>query len=330
MEDIKAKQRVESFYKIQTKDYVRQCEKFHVSLRKQRFIKRSNKKRGITFDKKGRFLVNSGVFEDLTDEDDTKAEYWINSQEAVDNPDCIKFEVTVEDLRSFRAEAHEAKCELNQGTFEIVTQAMNQLFEVVDVFFAKSKLTFVEEKELYGLILRMRIFISAVIYAVKLEQLDPFIPDLINLLDHLIPYPEHLKELLSILINISTKDGIGEDFMYKKYEFLRIMQNIFEEYPFDDKVYEIHQNAYQLLANLAVEKEEIRDEIVEAKFIEYIAYLLESREIFLRPCTINRLAFAVKNFTDFKIKKTSILERFECIVNPLEALLYQDDSDTVE
>lgn len=90
MEDTKGKQRIESFFKISTKDHVKQWEKFHVSLRKQRFIKRSNRKRGITFDKQRHFLVNSGIFEDSTENDESQSSFWINSQEAIKNPDYIK------------------------------------------------------------------------------------------------------------------------------------------------------------------------------------------------------------------------------------------------
>ena len=121
-------------------------------------------------------------------------------------------------------------------------------------------------------------------------------PSLIRLLGKLVPYPAHLKELLAILINISTKDGIGKDFIYDKYNFVEIMQDIFKEYPFSEDTSEIHENAYQLLANLASDDAKPRDEFINAKFLEHIAYLLGSSEISLRRRTINKLAFAIVSF----------------------------------
>lgn len=161
----------------------------------------------------------------------------------------------------------------------------------------------------------------------KREDVDIYIPDMISMLDKFIDYPYHLELVLSILINIGVIDQIGDDFIYEKYGFVSIMEDIFKTYPlYTLDTCTIHENSYFLLANLASDCPKARDQFIKAQFLEHISYLLTAKDVELKPSTVNILSYAISRFTSLQILN---LRDYECLVIPIEALLHTDDGETL-
>jgi len=108
------------------------------------------------------------------------------------------------------------------------------------------------------------------------------------------------------------------------------MKEIFKTYQFSDDNAVIIEDAYWLLGNLACDCAKARDQFLDAKFLQHVSFLLSDKEFKLLPKTINILAYVISRFVQPKITNSADLDLFGCVLEPLKALLFVEESDTVD
>ena len=194
-----------------------------------------------------------------------KHEYSINKENKNENaPDFTqiqnimledeesRYDITKEIKYGFICEAIQFEAESKQGDATVLKVAWDHLLDTSDSFFEdKEELTEIEEIELFGLLLRLKLITTKFSY-VKKEQIKEYIFDLINLAKLLIKYPHHLSQILSIIINFSTAENIEEYFIHKEWKLISIFKDILREYEYCDKNAEIIQGVYLCFLNLIV------------------------------------------------------------------------------
>lgn len=315
MEDMKAKERIKNFMDIPVRDHVSQWEQFHVSLRKKRFLIRSNQKRGILFNN---YSQNSL--------DEIAEKSIISSQEAYSNKDYIKFCITEEDIRDFRKEAYQTQVQTKDRKTENIKIVMEHWISQIKVTFKKEP-THSWLQILYGALLRWSIVTSPSIENLVVRDIDTYIPELIKNISVLLDFPEHLKLLLSILISISSMEKVEEDFIYENYKFIPQMQEIFAHYDYHE---ELFANAYWLIGNLVLYSSKTRNIFLEAKFIDHLVFLFNDKKLELSESTINTLAYTINSFCTPKIENWLMhLPYFDDLIPILDDLLSSKTEDTV-
>ena len=208
-------------------------------------IERANKKRGINADKKAFKYENEETESDSTIDINQIQQVFITETEE-------RYGISKEDKNDFWYEASQFKEESKTGDYSLLNDACSMILDMVNHFFEeKTELTEIEEKELYGWLLRLRL-ITTKFSSVKLEEIKCFIPALIKLLEPLIKYPNHLDQLLSILINYSSLQNIEESFIIEEYKLIESIQDILGEYSYSPQNAGIIEGVYWLLGNLMV------------------------------------------------------------------------------
>lgn len=87
--------------------------------------------------------------------------------------------------------------------------------------------------------------------------------------------PDHLKKVLSLILNFTYLENLGDYFRLEKYNFPGIAQEILAEYK--DRM--IVDTIHSIMGNLAYEDVKTRDLLLEMKFTEHLAFLLSQDDI---------------------------------------------------
>lgn len=107
MEDKMAKARVKKFMEVPIQDYLSKAERFHVSLRKKRFIERSNKKRGIIYCPES----SNKSFEDL---------------------DSSLYKITSKEDTNIRADVYKIHKSAQDGDFTGISDSIEEMLKIIE------------------------------------------------------------------------------------------------------------------------------------------------------------------------------------------------------
>ena len=244
-------------------------------------------------------------------------------RKAYRNPEFSQHGMSIEDLSSFKEEAHETSLAVKEGNKEafnlVLDHWLKTFYDWTDDWVVKED----SKNLLFGLIFRSLNTIQSSIEYLEIKDFDKYIPEFINMLAKLLNYPEYVAMILGILTSFSTFDYISGDFQYEKYNFIEIMQEVFAEYK-DPKIV---TSGHLLLGNLVMDDAKIRDKVLESKFTEHIAFMLTQNK--LKDSDINDLSYTIKWLIKQELRNLENLAYFECLLKPLDALLYSHNEDTI-
>lgn len=176
---------------------------------------------------------------------------------------------------------------------------------------------------------RLRAALSSWYSYLDTKEIDIYLPPVLETLKLVVPYKLLLNQTLWVLINFANNPEISIDFLFKDYEFIQTLKQIFKEYDYNDNE-QIYEHIYWLLGNICSSEKRVRNEIIQNDFLDHLAYMFTDKSIILTPYSINTFVYALSFFVSKRIESIH-LRYFLCLVDPLKKLLlYKRDSEVLD